>query len=142
MLQPYVAHMTRAMLTVAAMFLTTAASAQTPDPYQGRDEWNPTDVEVAQLPPYCQVDLRPQVFRGTGTRGYACGDRFNHFCPGLAAMNRAMNPMLPKTTRRYNLQLAWDHLRYTRKNMAPTCRLATDLQAAEQQVQMLHTLIK
>lgn len=116
--------------------------AQSIDPYQGRSEWNPTDAEVLQLPPYCQADLRPQQFRGPGTRAYGCGGWFNHFCPGMAALNRAMNPLLPMKARQGYLQAAEDHLRYTRNHLAPTCKLAGSLQAAEQQAKMLRVLVK
>ncbi len=50
------------------MVVVTSANGQLLDPYQGRNEWNPTDAELAQLPPYCQADLRPQVFKGPGTQ--------------------------------------------------------------------------
>ena len=41
-------------LAAAALISASAVSAQAVDPYMGRNEWNPTDAEVAQLPPYCQ----------------------------------------------------------------------------------------
>lgn len=127
---------------IAAVSLCSAvASAQSLDPYMGRNEWNPTDAEVALLPPHCQADLRPQKFPGPGTSAYRC-DRFNHFCPALTALNRAMNPLLPMQARKYNLQLADDHLRYTRGHLSPTCRLAPSLQAAEQRAKMLHIVVK
>ncbi|WP_259371671.1 hypothetical protein [Azohydromonas sediminis] len=42
-----------------------------------------------------------------------------------------MNPALPMKARQGNLQAAEGHLQYTRKHLAPSCRLAPDLQAAE-----------
>lgn len=132
----------RAMLGAALLAVGGSVAAQLPDPYQGRSEWDPTDAEVAQLPPYCQADMRPQIFRGPGTKAYGCGVWINHFCPGLAALNRAMNPLLPMKARQGNLRAAEDHLQYTRKHLTPTCRLAPDLQAAEQQAKMLRMIVK
>jgi hypothetical protein len=132
----------RVVFVIGALAAAASAWAQLPDPYQGRNEWNPTDAEVVNLPPYCQADMRPQVFRAPGTRAYGCSERFNHFCPAIVAMNRAMNPTLPMTARRYNLQLAEGHLNYTRTHMPATCRLAPDLQAAENQTRLLRTLVK
>lgn len=125
---------------VALLVACGSVAAQLAEPYQGRSEWNPTDAEVAQLPPYCKASLRPQLFPGPGVGAYNC-DRFNHFCPALVAMNRAMNPMLPMTARRYNLRLAEDHLNYTRTHLSPGCRLVGDLQTAEQQTKIIRTLL-
>jgi hypothetical protein len=135
--------MTRPLAAVAALVgIIQGASAQLPDPYLGRSEWNPTDAEVAQLPPYCQADLRPQQYRGPGTQAYECGVWINHFCPAMAALNRAMNPLLPMKARQGHLRAAEDHLHYTRGHLTPTCRLAPNLQAAEQKAKMLRMLVK
>jgi len=134
----------RTLLAGAALLAATAAAAQAPaaDPFQGRNEWNPIDMEVSMLPPYCQVDLRPQQVRGHGTAAHGCGYRFNHFCPGLVALNRAMNPLLPVQRRRFFLQEAAGHLRYTRAHWSPQCRLGGDVQAAEQQVELVRMLLR
>ena len=129
-------------LAAAALISASAVSAQAVDPYMGRNEWNPTDAEVAQLPPYCPADLRPKQYKGPGTAAYGCGGWFNHFCPATVAMNRAMNPLLPMPARKYMLQLADDHLRYTRGHLAPACKLAPSLQAAEQRAKMLRIVLK
>jgi len=133
----------RALLVMAgAALLVAAAPAQASDPFQGRNEWNPLDFEVPMLPPYCQVDLRPQQVRGHGTAAFGCGYRFNHFCPGLVALNRAMSPLLPVQRRRHFLNEAAGHLRYTRAHWSPQCRLGADVQAAEQQVELVRTLLR
>jgi len=132
----------RALLAAAALSAAFAAAAQLPDPFQGRNEWNPVDMEIPMLPLYCQVDLRPQQVRGQGTRAFGCGEWFNHFCPGLVALNRAMSPLLPVQRRRFFLQEAAGHFRYTRTHWSPQCRLGADLQAAEQKVEMVRTLLR
>ncbi|MCU0923954.1 MAG: hypothetical protein MUF16_27140 [Burkholderiaceae bacterium] len=119
----------------------TFAHAQKADPYLGRNEWNPVDVEVQQLPPYCQADLRPGWVKSPGTAAYGC-TFINHFCPALVALNRAMNPSLPMGQRKYMLQQADDHLRYTRTHMAASCKLIEDVQGAEMRARMLRSLVK
>lgn len=131
-----------ALLAFALMLVCNGGHAQRPDPYQGQSEWKPTDPEVALLPPYCQVRFRPQQYPGPGASAYGCGDWFNHFCPGLVAMNRAMNPLLPMKRRQGYLREANDHIAYTRKKLAPSCRLAPDVQNAERQLVMLGGLVK
>lgn len=140
----YRRHRRLLVATLAVLLVADAGSAcaQLPDPYEGRNEWNPTDMEVAQLPPYCQANLRPKVYRGPGTQAYDCGESFNHFCPALVAINRSSSPLLPIQARRFNLQLAEDHLKYTRGHWASTCRLAAQVQAAENQVRMLRIVLK
>ena len=136
---------TMAIKALAATILIGASAAgwaQAPDPYLGRDEWHPTEAEIAQLPPYCQADLRPQSFPGPGTKAYGCGEWFNHFCPALAALNRAANPLLPMKARQGNLQAADGHLQYTRAHLAPACRLAPSVQAAEQRAKMMRIVLK
>lgn len=133
-------HLLSALLLACAA--AVAAPAQAADPFQGRNEWNPLDVEIPMLPPYCQVDLRPQQVRGQGTAAFGCGLWFNHFCPGLVALNRAMSPLLPVQRRRFFLQEAAGHLRYTRAHWMPQCRLGADLQAAEQKVELVRTLLR
>lgn len=128
-------------LAAAILIGSAAALAQTLDPYMGRNEWNPTDTEVAQLPPYCQADLRPKKYPGPGTAAYGC-QYFNHFCPATVALNRAMNPLLQMPARQYMLQLAEDHLRYTRSHLSPACRLAPSVQAAEQRAKMMRIVLK
>lgn len=135
-------HLSKKVVVAALLSMVTVSIAQSIDPYQGRSEWSPTDAEVLQLPPYCQADMRPNNFRGPGTQAYGCGVWFNHFCPALAALNRAMNPLLPMKARQGNLRAAEDHLHYTRTHLAATCRLAPDLQAAEQKAKMLRVLLK
>lgn len=129
------------LLATLALALSAGALAQLPDPYRGSNEWNPLDMEVANLPPYCQANLRPKQYPGPGTRAYGCGDTFNHFCPALVAMNRARNPLLSMTARRYNLSLAEDHLRYNRTHLVPQCRLVGEVQVAEHQAKLLRTLL-
>jgi hypothetical protein len=127
---------------LAAFAATAPTQAPAADPFQGRNEWNPLDFEIPMLPPYCQVDLRPQQVRGHGTAAFGCGERFNHFCPGMVALNRAMSPLLPVQRRRFFLQEAAGHFRYTRAHWSPQCRLGTDVQAAEQKVDLVRTLLR
>ena len=134
--------MTIRALGAALLIGAGAASAQALDPYMGHNEWNPTEAEIAQLPPYCQADLRPKSYPGPGTRTYGCGEWFNHFCPAMTALNRAMNPLLPMKARQGNLQTAEGHLQYTRSHLVPACRLAPSVQAAEQRAKMLRIVLK
>ena len=119
-----------------------AARAQPVDPYRGQTEWNPVDSKIPALPPYCRASLRPQQYPGPSTGDYGCGVWINHFCPALVAINRARNPLLPLERRRYNLQLADDHLAYTRRHLAPSCRLAQELQLAESRAKLTHSFVK
>jgi hypothetical protein len=108
---------------------------------QPQSEWQPTLVEVLQLPKYCQGWFRKELdFPGNPIA--TCGDWFNHFCPGLVALNRAAQPTRSMTERRYFLQNGTGHLGYTRKHLSPTCALAEDLRAAEARARILAITVK
>ena len=110
---------------------------------QPASEWQPNVLEVRQLPPYCQVVFNPQLRGVPGYAGIAgCGERFNHFCPALVALLRAEQATSPKTTRKYYLQNAQDHLRYTRTHWAPTCQGESQVRLAEMRARMLATMLK
>lgn len=125
-----------------ACCLAPPALAQSFDPYQGHSEWNPVAAEIPQLPPYCRTTYAPQTYPGPAMASYNCGDWINHLCPAWVAIRRAMNPAISMTRRRYALQLADGHLRYTRSHLTSTCQLASQLQMAEQEAKIAHIVVK
>jgi hypothetical protein len=126
----------------ASLGFTTPTQAQRFPDYKAHNEWGPTDAEVSQLPPYCQVQFRPQQYRALSLESYKCGPNFNHYCPGLVALKRAMNPLGTKQQRRQILGIAQKTLSGVRAKMTPSCSLASEVIGAEQQAKMLGSLIK
>lgn len=105
------------------------------------NEWNPTIVEVRQLPQHCQGVFRKEL--DTGPNAIAlCGGWFNHYCPALVALNRAEQVTRPMPERRFFLHNAVQHLEYTRKNLAPNCPLTEDLRLAEMRARLIGMTVK
>jgi hypothetical protein len=131
-----------ALASGLGLAMASAATAQGFPEYKTNNEWKPTDAEVLQLPPYCQAQFRPKQFRVPGNPFAGCPININHFCPGLVALNRAMNPMGTMQQRSYILGIAQVTLRSVREKTTPSCAVANDILRAEQHAQMLRMLIK
>jgi len=122
--------------------LAATSVAQGFPEYKTNNEWNPTDAEVPQLPLYCQAQFRPKQFRAPGNPFAGCPININHFCPGVVALNRAMNPMGTMQQRSYILGIAQRTLAGVREKATPSCAVYNDILRAEQQAQMLRLLVK
>lgn len=122
---------------IGAASLWTCASASA----QLASEWEPPLMEILQLPPYCQGAFRKELDTPTNPIK-TCGGWFNHFCPGLVALNRAAQYSRPMSERRTSMKSAVDHLQYTRKNLSPTCALAGEVAAAEARAKIIAMGVK
>jgi hypothetical protein len=127
--------------TTAIALVATLLIAMQPAAAQRVTEWNPTPVEVQALPQYCQGQFRKELSNNPAYLP-SCGGYMNHFCPALVALNRAANFAAPKAGRKYELQLANDHLRYTRSHLPPNCPLLKDIEMAEFRARNLGITLK
>jgi hypothetical protein len=109
---------------------------------QYRSQWDPTILEIRQLPTYCQGQFRPELAKQPGfSLPPNCG-WVNHFCPGLVLLNRASDASRSKKDRSYALSQVRGELAYTRKHITPNCPLADDLAAAEMRERFLKSTLK
>jgi hypothetical protein len=122
--------------------LMPLAHAQGFPDYKTNNEWNPTVAEFQQLPAYCQAQFRPQQSNARPAPAYPCGPNFNHFCPGLVALNRAGNFSGSKQQRLFVLGIAERSVVGVREKLLPNCPLAEDVAFAERRVKLLRTLVK
>ena len=125
--------------------ITTLALLCLTGPNSSYAYWNPSLPEVMKLPPYCKAQFRPEIFKGPEYAFPPCGGWFNHYCPGLAALNQASNPALSPSERRFMLSEARGHIRYTVHNLdkaPPNCPLKPMLDLAQQRIRMLDASLK
>lgn len=116
--------------------LAAPAGAQSFPDYKRNNEWNPTPQELLRLPPHCQGAFLPNMAHITKAMHANCGPNFNHYCPGLVALNRSGNMLGTAKQRSQILEVAVRALRGVRAKMLPTCGIAQEVIAAEQLAQM------
>lgn len=109
---------------------------------QYRDQWNPTILELRQLPTYCQGQFRPDLAKQPGYSFPPNCGWVNHLCPGLVLLNRASDVSRHKPDRIYALSQVRGELAYTRKHITPNCPLNDDLAAAEMRERFLKSTLK
>lgn len=118
---------------MAGMFSLTSLGAVA----GARSDFDPTPLEFAKLPKYCQGQFRPELTKDPAYRMPACGGRFNHFCPALVSLIRVEFPHGSDAPRHYHLKSATGHLKYTTDAMPASCPLAADVRAAETRLRLL-----
>lgn len=107
-----------------------------------RDQWHPTQLEVAKLPQYCHGQYIPELKGKPGFRIDNCGTYMNHFCPGLVMLNRAADLSKPKPQRREILREAKTEVVYTRSFLPANCPIEPDIRAAESRLKLLEMMLK
>jgi hypothetical protein len=127
------------LLALAAVAITAnVAFAQA-----NRSEFDPTPLEFAQLPPYCQGQFKPELAAADPAyRMPECGPRFNHFCPALVALMRASQITKPKHERQWALAPARGNMKYTTDSMPASCPLAPQVHAAQVRLQILEKSLR
>lgn len=125
------------LVALSVLSLMQAAHAQY------RNSWQPTTLELTQLPPFCQGQFRPELTKDPAYRfPTECGEFFNHFCPGLVAMSRASDPAMLRADRKVMFSEFVDHLQYTVKHMRPQCPMAPQVEVMKLRRKFLETALK
>ncbi len=101
-----------------------------------------TPLEIAQLPRYCWGSFDPK-WTQPGMSEFnlpgGCGERFNHFCPGVLSLQRAKGALADMKRRSYWLGVAQDHVRYTVDGLAQvtTCRMKPTVTSMAEEIRVL-----
>ena len=124
--------------------LAVSAGAVAGDPAAQNDlsGFKATDIEIVQLPKYCWSSFdgkwsKPGMAAFNLPSG--CGDRFNHFCPGVLSLQRAKASLADGKKRAYWLGVAADHMTYTVGGLQkfPACPLRPTVDAMVQEIRTL-----
>ena len=127
-------------LGLASMLVVSAGSAQ-----EDLSGFKATNIEVVQLPRYCWATFDPKWSK-PGMAAFnlpaGCGDRFNHFCPGVLSLQRAKSSLADGRKRAYWQGVAADHMRYTAAGLAkfPACPLRPTVDAMVQEIRTLQAV--
>jgi hypothetical protein len=101
-----------------------------------------TPLEIAQLPRYCWGTFDPKWTK-PGMAEFnlpgGCGERFNHFCPGVLSLQRAKGSLADAKRRSYWLGVAQGHIRYTVDGLANvnTCPMKPTVAAMAEQIRVM-----
>ena len=101
-----------------------------------------TPLEIAQLPRYCWASFDPK-WTQPGMSEFnlpgGCGERFNHFCPGVLSLQRAKAALADPTRRRYWLGVADGHIHYTVDGIAKltTCPMQPTVKKLADEIRVL-----
>ena len=104
-----------------------------------------TPLEIAQLPRYCWASFDPKWTK-PGMSEFnlpgGCGERFNHFCPGVLSLQRAKAALADARRRSYWLGVAQDHFRYTVNGLAnvTTCPMKPTVTSMVEEIRVLKGL--
>ena len=132
----------------AALALATMTALATPAFSQGaaknKDQsgFKAEPTELALLPRYCWASFN-EKFRGPGTEAFnlptGCGERFNHFCPGVLSLTRAKASLADPQRRSYWIGVAADHMRYTVNGIKdlPACPMRPTVDAMVEEIRAL-----
>lgn len=132
----------------AALALATMTALATPAFSQGAAKnkdlsgFKAEPTELALLPRYCWASFN-EKFRGPGTEAFnlptGCGERFNHFCPGVLSLTRAKASLADPQRRSYWIGVAADHMRYTVNGIKdlPACPMRPTVDAMVEEIRAL-----
>lgn len=134
-----------AVVFVAAVAWSAPALSQGAAQQEDLSGFKAKPTEIALLPRYCWGTFN-EKFRGPGMAEFnlpgGCGERFNHFCPGMLSIARARASSSNAQRRRYWVQVANDHMNYTVDGIKgyPACPMRGAVDAAVQEIRMLQAL--
>lgn len=134
------------MATMAFVWGTFAGGVQAQRPAQeDLSGFKATPLEIAQLPRYCWASFDPK-WTQPGMAEFnlpgGCGERFNHFCPGVLSLQRAKAALADAKRRSYWLNVAQDHFRYTVDGLAhvTTCRMKPTVTSMAEEIRVLKSM--
>ena len=127
------------LVVILAAFAGAGSAASAQEDLSG---FHATSMEVVQLPKYCWGTFDSKWTKpGMGAYNLpaGCGERFNHFCPGVLSLQRAKSSLADGKKRAYWLGVAADHMRYTVGGLQkfPACPLRPTVDRLVQEISTL-----
>lgn len=125
-------------LLIYSIFAATGAALLFPANTQAAGKYaaGTSAIEIAQLPKYCYAQYVDENLSNDPVYSIqGCGYAMNHFCPALVSLMRARKYNIPKSERiGYANQVIYE-VKYTLRDMTPTCSIRSDVLSAGEQAQ-------